>query len=209
MTTEVFRPPARLTQRTGRPSKLTPEFTQTIVSAVSSGMSLKAAALLGGVHPFSLARYMGRGRKALADHEARITKALNQNPALVDTVQDLGDLDTEESDDDRIFREFCDAVNRAGALARGVAEAEVFQNDKLAWLRFSPQARLEGERPWGRQDQVELAEPGGKPLGTEAMGQLMARLEAIASRKDQLADVTPAAALPPGDQSAGPAGVSD
>lgn len=189
MTTEVFKPPARLQQRTGRPSKLTPEFTTIIVNAISSGMSLKAAALLGGVHPFSLSRYMGRGRKALADHEERISKALNDNPALADTVQDLGDLDTEESDEDRVFREFCDAVHRAGALARGVAEAEVFRNDKLAWLRFSPQARLDGERPWGRQDQVEVADPGGNALGTEAVAMLMGRLEVIASRKKDMDDL--------------------
>jgi hypothetical protein len=197
MTTEVFRPPLRLNQRTGRPSKLTPEFTKLVVDAVTAGMSLKAAALVGGVHPFSLSRYMGRGRKALEAHERRIGEALNRNPALADTVRDLGDLDTEESEEDQIFREFCDAVNRAGALARGVAEAEVFRNDKLAWLRFSPQARLEGERPWGRQDQVELAEPGGKPLGTEAMGLLMDRLESIASRKRLALEP---AALPEGSE---------
>lgn len=179
---------SRPERRMGRPSKLTPQFVKIVSDAVAAGMSLTAAAMLGGVHRTRLATYTGRGRVAAEAHERRVAELLEQNPAMANTVEDLGELDTAEDPEERKFRDLHDAIARAGVLARGVAEASVFSTDKLAWLRYSPSARMNGERPWGRQDQVELADPGGRPLGSNAVEQLAARIELIAERKAALAE---------------------
>src|SRR5262245_28587191 len=48
--------------RTGRPTKLTPEVQDQLCKALRTGCSLRDAALLAGIYPSTLQRWLARGR---------------------------------------------------------------------------------------------------------------------------------------------------
>lgn len=181
-------PRDRTLGRGGRPTALTRGTALRITDSVASGASYSAAAQAAGVGKSTFYRWCQLGRDALDARERALRDIEERQPELAASVEDLDELDTGEEPIARRYREFWEALMHACALARAVAETAVFADDKLAWLRYSPSARMNGERPWGRQDQVELADPGGRPLGSDALTQLVARIDAIADRKKALAE---------------------
>lgn len=120
-----------------RRSKLTPEIQTAIVEALSAGNYLETAAQYAGIHPATLFRWLDRGREAL-------------------------DSDDFDKHPDKIYGEFCEAVEktraqaevRAVALIRKAAMDGTWQ--AAAWF-------LERSHPhkWGRQNKVEVTGKNG------------------------------------------------
>lgn len=62
--------------------------------------------------------------------------------------------------------EFRDKVEAAAARARLKAEALVFRDKPMAWLRYGPGKTKVDAEGWTEPTKVELSGPGGSPLNS-------------------------------------------
>jgi hypothetical protein len=74
---------------------------------------------------------------------------------------------------DSRYVEFLQAVDRARAEARVLAEIEVRQTNPLAWLRYGPGRERPSEPGWTELKQHEVSGPNGQPIPLEMIDRIV------------------------------------
>lgn len=152
-------PVAQLVKRgPGRPSTLTPAMGKTIVERIMLGRFAWVAAVGSGCTPATYYRWMARGEKEYAAHEAEVARR-EDHP----TEEPLPDL--------TIYASFWYDVTVAKAFARGVAEVKVAKDNPLAWLNQGPGRDKPGAEGWSTTNKMELTGANGGPITVAPGGQ--------------------------------------
>jgi hypothetical protein len=128
--------------KVGRPSKLTPDVQAIIVEATSRGCFAHIAAQAAGISASTFHLWMHEGE----NEAARVAQGFEPDPALAP------------------YMEFSEQVNRARGIARGFAEARLYQEDAFKWLRYGPGRHKPGNEGWADTSKVEHSGPDGAPL---------------------------------------------
>lgn len=124
-----------------RPSKLTPEIQQRIVSLIKAGNYAETAARASGIGPSTYYRWMDRGR----DEQARLDQG--GRPRKTEAP----------------YREFWEAVTRADAEAEAIAAGLVMTAARMNYkaAQFLLERRWPGR--WKHRSQVDANVAGGEP----------------------------------------------
>lgn len=174
---------ARPKPNIGRPTSLTPEVFDAIVTALRAGNYIDDAAAYAGVHKRSVFAWLEKGRNADEADEQGLPLTPNE----------------------RLYQHFLHAVEtaRSQAVVRNVAiiqQAAQTQWQAAAWFleRTNP-------RKWGRHETVEITGEDGGPIRVEqsakvTLAEKFAAVEAVARRyvdtvateEDQVTEETPA-----------------
>lgn len=133
-------------KREGRPTLLNDDVQDTIVTAVRLGMYLDDAASMAGISRQTLFRWLAWGRDANEREEGGET---------------LNDRDT-------LYRDFCDAVEkaRADAVMRNVGIIQKAAQDG-SWQASAWYLERTNPRKWGRHETVEITGAEGGPIQVE------------------------------------------
>lgn len=150
-------------KQVGRPSKLTPEVQQIICEGSSRGVYDHVVARAAGISPSTFYTWMRAGEA----EERRIDAG--------------GDPDDAQS----VFLEFSQSVNRARAMARGVAEARVWETNPETWLLKGPGRDRPGEEGWASAVKHEHTGADGGPMEvvSRAARDLTSRMDRLAAAK--------------------------
>lgn len=132
--------------KVGRPSKLTPEAVRIIVEATQRGCFAHVAAQAAGISASTFHLWMSEGEA----EASRIAQGLEPDEGKAP------------------YLEFSEQVNRARGIARGFAEARLYQEDAFKWLRYGPGRHKPGNEGWADTSKVEHSGPDGAPLGGTA-----------------------------------------
>lgn len=130
----------------GRPTLLTPQVQDTIINAVRIGSYLDDAASLAGVARGTLFRWLAWGRDA-------------------GNRSDAGD---ELDDRDLLYRDFCDAVEkaRADAMLRNIGVIQTAAQNGT-WQAAAWYLERTNPKKWGRHDTVEVTGSDGGAIQVE------------------------------------------
>lgn len=137
-------------RRRGRPTNLTPDVHDGIITLIKGGMFAWVAAGRQGIPNFTFTKWMDRGKREWAEFEMR-REAFEEG-----TI--------EEAPECSRYAAFWFDVVQARAYARSVAEMKVFKENPLAWLTKGPGRDRVGEPGWTERTQTELSGPGGGPI---------------------------------------------
>lgn len=158
----------------GRPTKWSIELQEAIVDALRKGNYLDAAASMNGVAKQTVYRWMERGRNA-------------------STMLEEG---AEVEDGELRYLDFCDAVEKARAIAEN-RNVQLVQRAAMegTWQAAAWFLERTNRKHWGRHESVEIAGTDGQPIKVEhdASADLVARfaemekraLDAIKRRRGQ------------------------
>lgn len=143
----------------GRPTLLTPSVQETIVNAVRIGAYLDDAASLAGISRGTLFRWLADGRDA----------------------SERADAGEELDDRSLLYRDFCDAVEkaRADAMLRNIGIIQTAAQNGT-WQAAAWYLERTNPKKWGRHDTVELtgADGGAIQVEVSAKDTLRAKFEA-------------------------------
>ena len=116
----------------GRPTKLTPEVQDKIVSAVRAGSYLETAAAYAGIDKATLHRWLKRG--------ARAVLVLPPDPA------------------EAAFVDFCDSLTRALAQSEVAEVTAITKASKIDWRAAAFLLERRAPKRWGRRSEIEVHE---------------------------------------------------
>lgn len=147
----------------GRPTKLTADIQQKIVSALTAGNYQETAAAYAGVARATFYNWLARGQ------------------AERDSIAAGGKPNKSEA----AYAEFLDAVESARAQAeiRSVALIQKAANDGT-WQAAAWYLERSHPQKWGRLNRTEISGPDGGPIETVDIDALDAKLVALFDRID-------------------------
>lgn len=189
-----------LRRKTGRPSKLTPDVQQTIVSAVRVGNYLETASALAGINVDTIRDWLKQGARAsrgkYKDFSVAVKKAIAEAEA-----RDVAIIDKAADGWDKISQRVTKKRNEKGELE--VIEQTAEQTREFAWTAAAWRLERKFPHKWGRHDRVEISGDAENPVviqqpkdmysGANIVAWMMALADVklIPSEVLQLIDVTP------------------
>jgi transposase len=127
----------------GRPTILTPVIHDTIVNAVRIGMYVDDAAAMAGVHRATVFRWIAKGRDVIEKRDAG----------------------EQLDDNEQLYGDFCDAVEkaRADATLRNIGVIQQAASDGT-WQAAAWYLERTNPKKWGRHETVEITGADGGPI---------------------------------------------